>query len=131
MLENPTKQDRITVKNDGDVQCNSSHFSHLYNQLSIHAAEWREIGTHLGFTQDELKTISFMPFELMEAPKSWLRTMLSQWLQWAPGDRRKSKQYATLEALKTAVCKTNAVLCYDPTYILDHAWCLQSVRGLC
>jgi len=29
--------------------------------------------------------------------------MLARWIQWAPGDARGSRDYATLEALRTAV----------------------------
>ena len=107
MFESLTKTDHnMTVDEDSDaVRCNSSHFSHLYAQLSSHAADWSEIGSYLGFSQSELKIISCDPLNLSEAPKGYLRAMLSQWLEWAPGDHRGSKQYATLETLKAAVCK--------------------------
>ena len=39
----------------------------------------------------------------MGAPGSWLRELLVEWFQWAPGDGRGSTEYATLSALKTAV----------------------------
>ena len=42
----------------------------------------------------------------MGAPQSWLSAMLAEWLEWAPGDKRGSDQYATLKALKEAVSKT-------------------------
>ena len=47
------------------------------------------------------------PMLLMQAPKSFLREMLSQWLQWAPGDGRGSKDFATKEALYAALLKIN------------------------
>ena len=41
------------------------------------------------------------------APKSYLREMLSQWLQWAPGDGRGSIGYASKESLRAALLKAN------------------------
>ena len=86
-----------------DIVCDSSHHATLYEQLSLHATKWREIGTHLGFHQEELDTIESKPLLLREAPKSWLREMLSEWLEWAPGDGRGN---ATLSLLKVAVKKS-------------------------
>ena len=40
---------------------------------------------------------------LPDAPVSYLNTMLSSWLRWAPGDARGSRDYATIQNLKTAV----------------------------
>ena len=40
-------------------------------------------------------------------PKSFLREMLSQWLQWAPGDGRGSTGYATKESLHAALLRAN------------------------
>ena len=36
-------------------------------------------------------------------PASYLSAMLSAWQQWAPGDARGSRDYATMEALSGAV----------------------------
>ena len=77
----------------------------LYEQLKPHAAKWREIGTHLGFHQTELSSIQAKPALFMEAPGSWLSAMLTEWLQWKPGDNRGSMEYASLEKLKSAVDK--------------------------
>ena len=41
------------------------------------------------------------------APKSYLREMLSQWLQWAPGDWRGSTGYASKESLRAALLRAN------------------------
>ena len=43
----------------------------------------------------------------MDSPKSWLSAMLTQWLQWAPGDGRGSTDYATKEKLHAALLKIN------------------------
>ena len=83
----------------------SKHLSSLIDQLRVHASQWRKIGTSLEFRQEELEDIPGRPLLLTGAPISWFTTMLSEWVEWAPGDHRKSTQYATLEALKTAVDK--------------------------
>ena len=67
--------------------------------------KWREIGTHLGFTQAELGKIQNMPALVMGAPDSWLNEMVTEWLQWKPGDQRESTEYPTLDRLKLAVDK--------------------------
>lgn len=87
------------------VICSSHHHATLLNQLNIHAAKWRDISTNLGFQQGELDIIEHTPLLLLGAPYSFLRTMLTKWLEWAPNDQRGSGQYATLEALKDAVSK--------------------------
>ena len=71
----------------------------LLQWLSQHAMKWREIGTYLGFRLSELDNICGHSL----LPSDWLREMLSQWLQWAPGDSRGSNSFATLEGLKTAL----------------------------
>ena len=47
------------------------------------------------------------PMLMMQAPQSWLRKMLSQWLQWAPGDGRGSTGFATKESLRAALLSIN------------------------
>ena len=79
-----------------------NHHASLLQQLTEDASNWREIGTHLGFRSGELDNIQSNPLLLSNAPTSWLSTMLTQWLQWAPGDSRGSTSFATLEHLKTA-----------------------------
>jgi hypothetical protein len=44
---------------------------------------------------------------LMQAPESYLGAMLSQWLQWAPGDGRGSTGFATRESLHAALLRAN------------------------
>ena len=63
--------------------------------------KWREIGTYLGFRPGELDNICGE--SLLHAPTDWLQDMLSQWLQWVPGDGRGSNSSATLEGLKAAL----------------------------
>ena len=79
------------------------HHSTLLKQLTNYAAAWKVIGTHLGFHPGELSNIEARPNLIQGAPVSWLSAMLSQWLQWAPGDSRRSTSFATLQDLKTAL----------------------------
>ena len=78
-------------------------FARISAQLSPHSYMWRRIGEGLGFTPAELSTIEATPTLLPGAPVSYLSAMLSGWLQWAPGDARGSRDYATLQSLRTAV----------------------------
>ena len=47
------------------------------------------------------------PALLIQAPNSYLRRMLTQWLQWDPGDGRGSAGFATRESLHAALLKVN------------------------
>ena len=88
------------------IKCDKSHHTRLYQQLSEHAAKWRDIGIHLGFRPGELENIAAKPPLVAEAPSGWLSEMLSKWLEWAPGDGRGSVRCATLNQLKDAVSKS-------------------------
>ena len=102
-------------------------------RLAPYAANWRDIGRGLGFSQGEMNSIQASPMLMMEAPRSYLgvmnsiqaspvlmmeapgmqdpqsclRQMLSQWLQWAPGDGRGSTGFATKESLRAALFSIN------------------------
>ena len=91
-------------KSSYNIAATLSHQS-LIEQLGIHAPKWKEIGTYLGFHQPELRLIETSPALLMGAPGTWFSAMLEAWLQWEPGDKRGSKERASLESLKTAVDK--------------------------
>ena len=83
-----------------DFDCTST----LLQQLKIHAAKWREIGTHLGFRPGELDNIHSNALHLStDLPIYCLSEILTRWLQWAPRDNRGSTNFATLEALKAAL----------------------------
>ena len=73
--------------------------------LHSYSHKWSDIGLGLGFTNPQLTTIQSMPLLLSNAPSSYLREMLTQWLQWAPGDAAGHEGYATLESLQRAVSK--------------------------
>ena len=90
---------------DDSIHLNEKdHYTKLLSQLRVHAAKWRDIGTYLGFQPGELNIIQSNPMLLTQGPpQSYLNTMLAEWFQWAPGDGRGSKDFATLGALKNAV----------------------------
>ena len=54
-----------------------------------------------------MNNIQSRPMLLMQAPESYLGEMLSQWLQWAPGDGRGSTGFATRESLRAALLRAN------------------------
>ena len=83
------------------------HHSVLVEKLSQYAAKWREIGGKLRFTHGELDNIQNNILLSTGSPGSWLSAMLSQWLQWAPGDGRGSTNFATLDALKDGLSQVN------------------------
>ena len=99
------KHDICVASNLQVQKLDENHHAVLLKQLTKHAVSWREIGTHLGFTQDQLETIQAKPLLLSGAPTSWLSKMLAEWLQFAPGDSRGSTSFATLEGLRTALNK--------------------------
>ena len=89
---------------DDSIRLNEKHHATLLSQLRVHAAKWRDIGTHLGFKQGELDSIQSNPMLFTQGPpQSYLNEMLSKWFQWAPNDGRDSEGFATLGALKHAV----------------------------
>ena len=88
-----------------DLLKKKNNFTSLYGQLSKHSDKWSTIGVLLGFKQSELDIIQARPFLLNSAPHSWLSVMLTEWLEWAPGDDRGSVDFATLNRLKKAMNK--------------------------
>ena len=80
-------------------------FSTVLEKLRPHSSKWRDIGVGLGFTPSELDTIEAAPRHHPTAPKSFLSAMLSDWLEWAPGDARGSMAYANRDSLINAVDK--------------------------
>ena len=72
----------------------------LLNLMHNFSYKWNEIGLGLGFVQSELTLISSNPSLFMSAPASYLRTLLSQWVQW-PTKEHPTKP--TLKALREAL----------------------------
>ena len=83
-----------------------SHLPELLSKLNDHASGWRDIGMYLGFRRGELDNIEGKPSLHSRGPKAWLREMLNDWLEWAPGDSRGSDAFASIESLKCALDKS-------------------------
>ena len=98
-----TNRNPFTSISTGQTPLNEHNHSVLLEQLHTHSAKWREIGESLGFRPSELDEIQARPPLWSGAPRSFLSAMLTDWLQWAPGDGRGSTSFATLEDLKAAV----------------------------
>ena len=96
---------QVEEREPESTKLSESNHSVLYEKLNEYSAEWREIGTYLGFRPRELNEIQARPPLYATAPKSVLNAMLADWLQWAPEDQRGSKSYATLEGLRDALNK--------------------------
>ena len=79
------------------------HYQTLQQLLIKHSNKWTGIASHLGFRLSEIEVIQTKPLLMADAPASWLRTMLEQWLEWTPGDDRGSTSFPTLENLKDAL----------------------------
>ena len=80
----------------------------IYSKLADRADRWLDLGTALGFKHTELTVIQGNPMLLLQSPpQSYLRCMLSQWLQWGPGDGRGSSDFANSLALYKALLKIN------------------------
>ena len=99
-----TDSDPVSQPSSYDTQqlAEIPHLAMLLSKLNDHAWRWRDIGSSLGFRQGELNNID-ASIRQQDVPVGCLRAMLSQWLQWAPGDNRGSTSFATLGALKTAL----------------------------
>ena len=91
------------------------HYHDIYYVLIPYADQWRAIGGALGFFPNELNIIGSNPMLLMQGPSGYLGEMLTRWLQWAPGDGRRSRNFATFEDLRDAILKVPSIasLAYD------------------
>lgn len=86
-----------------EVKLDKHHHVVLFRLLSKHSSKWRLIGCYLGFLPEELNIIGAKPHLYHEGPTGFMYEMLSEWLEWTPGDQRGSTQYATLEALNMTI----------------------------
>ena len=91
-----------------ETRLSANDYAAIYYKLESYAARWRDIGTALGFSEGEMNNIQTNPMLLTQsAPKSFLREMLTQWLEWAPGDGRGSEGFASSDSLHAALLKAN------------------------
>lgn len=75
------------------------HLTVLLSYVEDFCHKWYSIGMGLGFITPELDQIKAMPRLLMEAPRSYLIELLSQWVQWP------TKKHPTKPTL-AAFCST-------------------------
>ena len=87
------------------IRLTDKHLSSLYHQLENYAHKWSDIALYLGFLPGEVNNIEASLRLMHGAPKTYLRALFIEWLQWAPGDSRGSGDFATLQSLKTALNK--------------------------
>lgn len=81
---------------------NESHLGIILELLAPFAYKWKKIGIALGFTLSELQVIdTAKPPLYFGTPNSWLREMLSMWVQWTPETLH--GKYSTLEDLVKAL----------------------------
>ena len=81
------------------------HYRCLCEQLRPCAASWEDIATYLGFKAHEIANIRADHSRQMNATGASMNSTVDRWSHWAPGDSRRSTDYATLEALRIAVDK--------------------------
>ncbi len=68
-------------------------------------AQWEHIAQQLGFKAYEIKNIASSLVRIQDG--DFINDVITTWLQWGPGDKRGSKDVATLEALQEALNNTN------------------------
>ena len=108
MIIGQCSRSRVSVLYDSiGTRLHDKDHTDIYNKLQERAAKWRDIGKALGFKEGEMDNIQCRPMLSHSAPNSWLGEMLTQWLQWAPGDGRGSTSFATKETLRAALLKAN------------------------
>lgn len=108
---------QIPISSVSDYQIQSHHLTALLEQLSLYASKWRDIGRSLGFTPRELDKIQASKILISNAPNSWLQRMLSDWLEWAPGDIRGSTHVATLGRLREALILAGLAVTAHDLYV--------------
>ena len=90
-----------------NTQFTDKNHHSICTKLDNFASEWRDIGGALGFKERELDNIENNKSLFTKSPQSWLKRMITQWLQWAPGDGRGSTSVATKESLRAALLEIN------------------------
>ena len=94
---------RAWLYSTGRTLIEDHHWGTLCEQLRPCAAKWDDIAKGLKFKGSEINNIRADPTRLVNSPGSYLDAVLATWPCWAPGDKRGTEDYATLEALKRSV----------------------------
>ena len=64
------------------MKLTDKEFAKLLELIHTFSSKWELIGVLLGFAPSELENIKSMPSLFMSAPTSYLKELLSQWVQW-------------------------------------------------
>ena len=83
-----------------DVKLTERNIAEIFELIHTYSSKWEMIGLQLKFAPSELDYIRGMPLLLTEAPASFLKELLSRWIQW-PTLRHPTKP--TLRALCTSL----------------------------
>ena len=87
----------------GGTRVYDRHLGTLIEQLNKCMPHWDEIALYLGFQKHEVDVIQTNPMIMVRGQAACMSEVLGRWFQFAPSDHRGSTEYATLEALKSAV----------------------------
>ena len=79
-----------------DVKLTERDIAELFELIHSYSSKWEMIGLQLKFAPSELDYIKSMPLLLTSAPASFLKELLSRWIQW-PTPRHPTRP--TLRAL--------------------------------
>ena len=91
----------VPTSNELDIQLvTEEEIVTLLELIHTISSKWEIIGSLLGFAPSELEKIRKKTSLFMKPPKSFLKELLSQWVQW-PTARHRSKP--TLRALCTSL----------------------------
>ena len=64
------------------MKLTEKEFSKLLELIHTFSSKWDLIGVLLGFAPSELENIKSMPSLFVSAPTSFLKELLSRWIQW-------------------------------------------------
>ena len=65
-----------------DMKLTEEEVAKLLELIHTFSYKWDMIGLKIGFTFSELENIKSMPLLLATAPTSFLKELLSRWIQW-------------------------------------------------
>lgn len=95
-----------------DKKLTEGDIAKVLDLIHTYGYKWIEIGLQLGFVTSELDTIKSMQSLLMSSPTSFLRELLSRWVQWPTEDHPiKPTLRALCTALRTSLVGLGSLAC--------------------
>ena len=64
------------------MKLTEKEFAKLLELIHTFSSKWELIGVLLGFAPSELENVKSMPSLFISAPTSYLKELLSRWIQW-------------------------------------------------